>query len=209
MTVDERVTQGMVRLGRRLVDAGLVVAAGGNIAARLHDDPGRLVVTPRSWALDELDPSALPVVDLDGSMVSNGGTPEPTTELALHLAAFSARPDIWVSVHLHPPVATLLHALGVAIRRVTTDHAFYLRRLAEVPYLPPGSEALAGAVGAELARADVVLLGRHGCLVVADTFDLAFSRAVNLEAAATATFRALAIGVPVTDLRDAQASNGS
>jgi L-fuculose-phosphate aldolase len=95
-------------------------------------------------------------------------------------------------------MATLLHAIGVTIRRITTDHAFYVRRLAEVPYLPPGSDALARGVAAALAEADVVLLRHHGCVVVADTFDLALSRAVNLEAAAVATHRALQVGDDVT-----------
>jgi L-fuculose-phosphate aldolase len=192
--MSEEAAAGLVRLGRRGVQAGLVVASGGNLAARLPSDPNRVMVTPAGWALDELDPAALPVVALDGSVVGSSDTAEPTSELALHLAAFRARPDVMVSVHLHPPMATLLHALDIDIRLITTDHAYYVRRIGGVPYLPPGSTALADAAAAELGRSDVVLLGRHGCLVVADAFDLAFSRAANLEAAAVATYRALAIG---------------
>ena len=81
-------------------------------------------------------------------------------------------------------MATLLHGLDIPIRTITTDHAFYLRSIATVPYRHPGSAQLAEAAAAELtAGADVVLLRHHGCLVVADTADLALSRAVNLEAA--------------------------
>jgi L-fuculose-phosphate aldolase len=192
--VDEATATALVRLGRRVVRARLVVASGGNLAARLPSDPGRVMVTPAGWALDELAPAALPVVDLDGSVVGTSAAAEPTSELALHLAAFRERADVTVSVHLHPPMATLLDALGISIESMTTDHAHYLGRIAAVPYLPPGSSALAEATAAELGESDVVLLGRHGCLVVADSFDVAFSRAANLEAAAVATYRALAIG---------------
>jgi hypothetical protein len=73
---------GLVALGRRVVAAGLVVASGGNLAARLPD-PDRILVTPRGWALDELDPAALATVGLDGRHIS--GAYAPTTELALHL----------------------------------------------------------------------------------------------------------------------------
>jgi L-fuculose-phosphate aldolase len=187
---DAVVADGLVTLGRRVVAAGLVVAAGGNLAARLGD--GRVLVTPMGWALDDLDPAVLATVALDGTVIRADRA--PTTELALHLAALRARPDASVSVHLHPPMATLLHALGEPLRRVTTDHAFYLRRLGEVPFLHPGSDDLAGAVAAALGDADVVLLAHHGCVVVGDTFELAFSRAANLEAAAVATYRALRLG---------------
>ncbi|MGH9116655.1 MAG: class II aldolase/adducin family protein [Acidimicrobiales bacterium] len=192
----DSVAHGMVALGRRVVAAGLVVAAGGNLAAR-RPGADQLLVTPMGWALDELDPSTLVGVRTDGTVV--GGCERPTSELPLHLAAFTARPDADVCVHLHPPMATLLHALGLPIRRITTDHAYYLSRLGEVAFLPPGSAELADAVAAELAGADVVLLAHHGCVVVADSFDLAFSRAANLEAAAVATYRAVTLGVPVQE----------
>jgi L-fuculose-phosphate aldolase len=181
---------GLVALGRKVVAAGVVVAAGGNLAARIPGD--RILVTPMGWALDELAPEVLATVALDGSIVHADRA--PTTELALHVAAMRARPDISVSVHLHPPMATLVHALGEPVRRITTDHAFYLRRLGDVPFLHPGSVELADAVAGALAGADVVLLAHHGCVVVADSFDLVFSRAVNLEAAAVATYRVLRLG---------------
>ena len=139
----------------------------------------------------------LATVTIDGNVVVAG--PRPTSELSLHLAAFTARPDAKVCLHLHPPMATLLHALGLPIRRITTDHAFYVRRVGEVPFLHPGSDALAAAVAGELEGADIVLLRHHGCVVVADSFDLVFSRAANLEAAAVATYRAMTLGVPVQE----------
>ena len=53
-----------------------------------------------------------------------------------------------------------------------------------MPFIQPGSDDLARAVAAALPDADVVLLGHHGCVIVADSFDVGFSRAANLEAAA-------------------------
>ena len=194
--MDDATANGLVALGRRVVAAGLVVAAGGNLAARLPDAV-RVLVTPRGWALDDLDPTVFATVDIDGRQIS--GAYAPTTELALHLAAFRARSDAAVCLHLHPPIATLLHALGRPIWRITTDHAYYLRRLAVVPFLQPGSDQLAQAVATELASADIVLLRHHGCLIVADSFDVGFSRAANLEAAATASYRAHLLGGVVTE----------
>src|SRR4051794_41836702 len=63
---------------------------------------------------------------------------QPTTELALHLALYRARPDVNAVVHLHPQTALLLDALGEHIRIVTTDHAYYLRRVPTGPFPAPG-----------------------------------------------------------------------
>jgi L-fuculose-phosphate aldolase len=187
---------GLVALGRRVVAAGLVVASGGNLAARLPEQD-TVLVTPQGWALDDLEPTALATVGLDGRHVA--GAFAPTTELALHLAAFQSRSDAVVSLHLHPPMASLLHAADLPIRRVTTDHAYYLRRIGAVPFIQPGSDQLARAVAAELAHADVVLLRNHGCVIVADSFDVGYSRAINLEAAAVATYRAHVLGTVVAE----------
>jgi ribulose-5-phosphate 4-epimerase/fuculose-1-phosphate aldolase len=189
------IRESIVDLGRAVARAGLVVAAGGNIAARTGDD--QLWVTPKGWSFADLSEAELVRVSLEGRRLE--GANLPTSELLLHLAALRARRDVAWSVHLHPPMATLLHALDIQIRTVTTDHAFYVRSIATVPYLHPGSEQLADAAAEELAAgADVVLLRHHGCLVVADTPDLALSRAVNLEAAATATYRARLLGDDAT-----------
>ena len=193
MTDDTR--DRMIDIGRAVTKAGLVVAAGGNIAARSGEH--RLWVTPTGWELAELHASDLAEVSLDGDHL--GGPHAATSELPLHLAAFKARPDAQWSLHLHPPMATLLDALGITIRTITTDHAYYLRAIATVPFLHPGGTEVAQATAAAVAAgADVVLLRHHGCLVLADTPQLLMSRAMNLEAAATATYRARLLGDDTT-----------
>jgi L-fuculose-phosphate aldolase len=187
----EQTRERLVGIGRAVADAGLVIAAGGNIAARAGEQ--RAWVTPTGLSLADLVADDLAEVSLDGRHLR--GARAATSELRLHLAALRARPDIAWSLHLHPPIATLLDALGISIRRFTTDHAFYLRTIARVPYLHPGTDPLAEAAAAALvAGADVVLLRHHGCLIVAATPDVVLSRAMNLEAAATATYRARLLG---------------
>lgn len=180
----------LVALGREVVEQRLVVAAGGNISVRRDD--GLIAITPSGVSLAGCVAEELPLLRPDGTVV--GGVGRPSSELAMHVRALAARPDATVVLHLHPATSTLLHVLGVPIRFFTTDHAYYLRHLAPVGFFPPGSVELATEVAAALAGADVVLLRNHGCLLVADSTDLAFSRAANLEAAATATVTALRLG---------------
>jgi ribulose-5-phosphate 4-epimerase/fuculose-1-phosphate aldolase len=187
----------LVEVGRAVVRGGLVVASGGNLSARA---PGsdECWVTPAGSFLDQLEPEDFLVVRVgDGSTVAvdvgdGSVTARPSTEVALHLATYRVRPDVNAVVHLHPQTAILLDLLGERIRLATTDHAFYLRRVATIPFHPPGTRELAGAA-AEAVRdgTNCVLLAHHGCSVLGDTVEMAYRRAVNLEEAARLTYRGL------------------
>ena len=131
-------------------------------------------------------------VSLDGRRLE--GAMAPTSELLLHLGRAPGPAGRQVEPAPAPAVATLLHgSTSRSARSRPTTRS--ICAIATVPYLHPGSAELAKAAAAELAAgADVVLLRHHGCVVVGDTPDLALSRAVNLEAAAEATYRARLLG---------------
>ncbi|MDG4834554.1 class II aldolase/adducin family protein [Solwaraspora sp. WMMD1047] len=224
----------LAHLGREVVRSGLVVGSGGNLSARLPAGDSCWVTAAGSW-LDRLDRDCFAEVaivepdapapvdgpsidgaDVDGADVNGadvngadnvfGGGLVPSSEVALHLAAYRARPDVRVVVHLHPQSVLLLDALGESIRLVTTDHAFYLRRVARVPFRLPGSEELAElAATAASDGTNCLVLAQHGCSVLADSVELAHKRATNLEEAARLTYRALLAG-RLAELPDAPAA---
>jgi len=98
-------------------------------------------------------------------------------------------------VHTHPQTSVLLTALGHRIALVTTDHAFYVRKVGYVPFRQPGTTELADAAAEAVAGGvNCVILAHHGCSVVADTVELAHKRVVNLEEAALLTHAALLTG---------------
>jgi L-fuculose-phosphate aldolase len=189
----------LAHVGFSVVAAGLVVGSGGNLSARISGTDEFWVTAAGTW-LDRLDRPDFCRVDLaTGSVVGAPPTTEPTSELPLHLAAYRARPDVNAIVHLHPQTAILLDAIGERIRLVSTDHAFYLRRIVTTPFRPPGSTELAELVGAAVSGGtNCVILGRHGCSVLGDTVELAHKRALYLEEAARLTYRALVAGVVAT-----------
>jgi ribulose-5-phosphate 4-epimerase/fuculose-1-phosphate aldolase len=186
-------------VGFDVVQAGLVTGSGGNLSARIPDEDAIWVTASGSW-LGRLSRSAFAAVRIsDGSPAAVGSVPppriEPTSEVALHLALYRARPDVNAVIHLHPQTALLLDALGEHIRIVTTDHAYYLRRVSTVPFRLPGSTELAALTAAMAADGtDCLVLSQHGCVVMGDTVELAHKRASNLEEAAQLTYRALAAG---------------
>ncbi|MDP9005665.1 MAG: class II aldolase/adducin family protein [Actinomycetota bacterium] len=186
----------LIDLGRKAVGRGLVLGSGGNLSARLPGADECIVTASGTW-LDELTPDDFSVVGLDG--VRRGGHPRPSSEVALHLHSYRARPDVNAIVHLHPQLSVLLDALGHRVRLITIDHAYYVRNVATVPYIASGTEELAVAGAAALAEADAVILGHHGCSVVGGTVEDAHKRAANLEEAASATYRALLLGDTTTE----------
>ena len=196
----------LAHVGYDVVQAGLVCGSGGNLSARIPDEDAIWVTASGSW-LDQLSRNTFaPVRISDGAPAMVGSMPppriDPTSELALHLALYRARPDVNAVVHLHPQTALLLDALGEHIRIVTTDHAFYLRRVSTVPFRLPGSTELASLTAAMAADGtDCLVLSQHGCVVMGDSVELAHKRARNLEEAASLTYRALAAG-RLENLRD-------
>lgn len=207
----------LVHVGAAVVKAGLVVGSGGNLSAR---EPGAddVWVTGAGTWLDRLDRSDFCQVSIATGAVAGGESPpttdgsapvgvpvprsagrravRPTSELALHIATYRARPDVNAIVHLHPQTAVLLDALDEPIRLVTTDHAFYLRAVKRTPFHAPGTAELA-TVAAEATRdgTDCVILAQHGCSVLGPSVELAHKRAFYLEEAAALTFRALSLGM--------------
>jgi len=210
----------LAHVGYDVVQAGLVCGSGGNLSARLPDEDAIWVTAAGSW-LDRLSRTAFAAVRIaDGAPATVGGPAhrsadsertdgrfrpspvEPTTEIALHLAIYRARPDVNAIVHLHPQTALLLDALGEHIRIVTTDHAYYLRRVSTVPFRLPGSVEVAALTAAMAADGtDCLVLSHHGCVVLGDSVELAHKRARNLEEAAQLTYRAVAAG-RLENLRD-------
>jgi ribulose-5-phosphate 4-epimerase/fuculose-1-phosphate aldolase len=182
--------------GRAVVRGGLVVGSGGNLSVRRSDGETCLITRAGGW-LDDLADDDVSVVRIaDGAVLS--GHPQPSSETSLHLHAYRARPATAAVVHLHPQASVLLTALGQEIQLSTTDHVFYVGTVARVPFLPPGSEAVAQAAVEEMAEAnaDCAVLNRHGCVVLAESLEVAVKRALNLEEAAESTYRALLLGAP-------------
>ena len=184
----------LCELGRGLVSAGLVLASGGNLSAR-PPGGGVIAVTARGTWLDRLVPADFTLVRLaDGAVL--GGAPDPSTELALHVECYRARPDAAAVVHVHPQMSVLLAALGHPIRAITTDHQAYVGPVRVAPYRHPGTPELATEAAALLAdgACDCVVLSHHGCSVVAGSVPEAHRRVLNLEEAAKLTYAALLLG---------------
>ncbi|WP_377641966.1 class II aldolase/adducin family protein [Oryzobacter terrae] len=195
-TTRDSLIDDLIDAGRQLVARGLVQASGGNLSARLPGGDRFLVTASGTW-LDRLTPDDFCELTLDGEVA--GGTRRPSVEWKLHQRTYAVRGDAGAVVHLHPQHVLLVDMLGSPIRFTTLDHQFYVGSAGRVPFHPAGSQEIADAAAEAARDHDAVVLAHHGCSTLGESVSMALRRAVNLEEAATMTYRLLLAGDTTSD----------
>jgi L-fuculose-phosphate aldolase len=145
---------------------GLVAGSEGNVSLR----EGELVhITPALLPYGDMGEGDLVTLDLSGRVVA--GEREPSSERAVHLAIYAARPDVLAIMHTHSPAATRLSASG-------RDLGGDVRTAA---YAEAGTSELATEVVAALEDRGAVLMARHGVVAVGGSLDEALAVAREVE----------------------------
>lgn len=165
----------LATIGRDLYLRGLAHGASGNLSLRIDAD--RWLITPTNSCLGRLDADNLALIDGTGAHLAGAA---PSKEARLHLAWYAARPECRAVVHLHSPCVTALVCRPLAAAAVLPPITPYLimriGSVGTVPFLPPGSDELAQAVGAAASRYGAVLMANHGFTVGGrDLADAAFN----------------------------------
>jgi L-fuculose-phosphate aldolase len=174
-----------------LYERGLVAGPDGNVSVRLSD--GSILVTPAGVSKVDVAPENLIVVDLAGRVLE--GTGRPSTELALHLRAYNRRSDVRAVVHAHPPTATGFSVAGASFEApVLPEVILQMGSVPLVPYVTPGTEALADSCEPYIDRYDAFLMANHGATTLGATLDVAHQRMESLEHAAKILLAARTLG---------------
>jgi L-fuculose-phosphate aldolase len=168
-----------VTFGRRLVAAGYVVGADGNLSLRAE---GGMLITPSGRPYDRTEPEHIVHVRADGGWE---GDIRPSSERAVHAAVYAARADVRAIVHAHPVYSCVLAVRGTALPPLLDEVEPVLGgEVAVAEYVRSGEAALGEAAAQALGARQAVILARHGTVTVGRDLEEAFYRLEVLERAA-------------------------
>jgi L-fuculose-phosphate aldolase len=187
---DRALREEIVRVGRLMYERGLVVAADGNISARL--DEAHVLCSPTGLCKGMMTPEQIIVVDTEGRKVGPSTAANydlrPTSEIFMHLEAYRQRPDIGGVVHAHPPITVALSIAGVSLADCMLPEVIVnLGLVPTTEYATPASEENVRAIRNIIADHDGMILQRHGTLTVGRDPWEAFMRLESLEQIARIT----------------------
>lgn len=168
----------IVEVGRRLQERGFLAGSDGNLSVRL--DGGRILITPAGKAKGRLSAADLVVVAPDGRKLEGSGN--PTTEMAMHLAVYRARPEVKACVHTHPPYATAFAVAGVPLPDdILPEVVVFVGAVPLCEYAPPGTEAVPRSLMPYIETHHAFLLRNHGLLTIGKSLEEASNRHETVE----------------------------
>jgi len=179
---------------RRLYAAGFMSGSDGNLSTILG--PNEVLITPSRLCKGFLSPDQIVKIDRQGNQLS--GDYPPTVEVAMHLAAYDARPDICSVAHCHPPVLVAFTVAGLSLPSnvLPEIEVMFGGKIPLAPYAAPGTQLLADSVRSQIKEREnaVVLMDHHGLLAVGRDIFQAAIRVEHAEAAAKVIYYARQLG---------------
>ncbi|HZL84042.1 MAG TPA: class II aldolase/adducin family protein [Candidatus Krumholzibacteria bacterium] len=176
--VPDQIRHEILHVCRRLYDRGLVAGTDGNVSVRLG--PDRILATPTGMSKGFLEADDLVVCDLEGKQIS--GKRKLTTEIKIHLAAYTQRDDVCAIVHAHPPHAT---AFAVARKpleeRLMPEAYIAVGKVALTQYGTPSTDELEASIRPAVKEHDAILLANHGAMTLGRDVTAAYHRMEALE----------------------------
>ena len=192
----------LVEACRRIAALGLIGAAEGNLSVRLGEKA--LLTTPSGSNKAHLHPADLVVTDLNGKRLR--GTRPASSELAMHVEVYRARPEVRAVVHAHPPTAVAFTLAGLDLGAPLMPEAVTTLggRLPTAPYATPSTPELARAVAGALGACDACLMERHGAISVGRSLFEACDRMETGERLAQVQLRLRGLGAAPAPLPQAE-----
>jgi len=172
----------LIRAGRVLERRGMVVAAQGNLSARVTMD--RMLITRAGRRKGELTTRDFVEVTLAPEEEPPDGM-DISSEHRVHRAGYAARQEVESILHAHSVALTAFATRGRAPDFSRFDEGrIVVGATAFVPYHFSGTQALANAVRDALEspeRPHLLVLENHGAVALGRTVDEALARLETAE----------------------------
>jgi len=190
MIIEDEARRQIIAIGKRIYANGFVVATDGNISIRLA--PNRFLVTRSGVCKGDMTDRDLVICDQNGKTIRGGRV---SSEVLLHLAAYSLRSDIEAAIHAHPPTAIAFTLAGVSLTEaILPEVIISLGAIPTALFAAPSSPEGAEVIRDEIVKHDAILLDRHGSLTVGRTLMEAYYKLERIEFAARIMHTARVLG---------------
>lgn len=164
--------------GRMLLIEGLAARTWGNVSCRTGKDT--MVITPSGLGYESM--TADDIVPFDMAAGTWEGKRAPSSEKLIHVAAYRYFPEAGFVIHTHQTYASAFGLAGFDSLVLSEEEKAAFGGIALSKYGLPGTKKLAENVTkAYKTGAHVVLMARHGTVIVGQNREEAFSRAQLLE----------------------------
>lgn len=189
--IEER--EKIVEYGRKLKEADLTKGTEGNLSI-FNREKGLMAITPSGMDYDEISPSDVVIMSLDGDILDGERT--PSSEFQLHKIFYENREDINAMIHLHSRYATTLACLNWGLPAI-----HYMVAVAGIDvrcarYATYGTKELALNAYEAMIDRKAVLLANHGLLAGSHSIEKAFKITEEIEFCCELYYRAKALGDP-------------
>lgn len=170
----------IIEVSRELHDVGLLVRTWGNISQRV--DENSFLITPSGIKYEDLTPDMIVRVSI--SDLSYEGNVLPSSEKAVHAAAYKVRPDAEFIVHTHQVYATCAGTVGM--KKIPTYYDDEDMLIPVAQYALPGTQKLADHVATALKKfpdCNGIIMANHGTLCLGIDSKSAIFEAEKMEVA--------------------------
>ncbi len=183
--------EAVLAAAKDMMAKGLVEGTAGNISARMED--GKVCITPSSIDYGEMAIEDLMIIDPEGNVIE--GTRSPSSEKALHLAAYRAFDDVGSVIHSHPVYATMFAISHQGIPASIDEFAVYVGGDVRVTdYAMSGTEDVGANAVKALEGRSAALLANHGMVAVGPNPAKALHVTALVERSAQITWGARVLG---------------
>ena len=165
----EKLKEEVCKANLELVKRGLVILTWGNVSGK-DDETGLVVIKPSGVSYDDMKPSDMVVVDLNGKVIE--GDLNPSSDTLTHLEIYKVHPEIKGITHTHSFYATAYAQSGKPLPCYGTTHADYfyddvpITRVLTEQEVNEGYELNTGKVINEVVKhplaCPAVLVNNHG-----------------------------------------------
>ncbi|MEY2805733.1 MAG: class II aldolase/adducin family protein [Planctomycetia bacterium] len=188
---EARLRNAICEIGKLCYARGYIVAADGNISARLAD--GTIVVTPTGAMKGFLSPENLAKVDMQGKPVDNG--PRASSEIGIHLVSYQERPDMRAVLHCHPPHAVAMTIAGIDLQTpIIPEIIVTIGGIPTAPYGTPGTPELPESIRKIVKCSDTLVMQNHGSVTLGANLLDAYKKLDMLEHTAKILWLAHCVG---------------